>query len=85
VSTTVFEPIRYTHTRPEQWQQAAEAWHRWGPTLRHWLGPGTRLMLEAECSGRGYAQLGNCSREHRSPLTSVHALVCVGMSKNCAN
>ncbi|MCC7368675.1 MAG: class I SAM-dependent methyltransferase [Chloroflexi bacterium] len=42
-----FDPIAYKETTREQWQQAAEAWHRWGPTLKSWLGPATDVMLDA--------------------------------------
>ncbi len=41
-----FDPARYKSTTREQWQQAAEAWHRWGPTLERWLGDATTTMLE---------------------------------------
>ena len=46
MTTTAFDPVRYKDTTREQWQQAAEAWHRWGPTLHQWLEPATRLMLD---------------------------------------
>jgi SAM-dependent methyltransferase len=46
MTTTAFDPARYKATTREQWQRAAEAWHRWGPTLQHWLGPATQLMLD---------------------------------------
>ncbi|WP_339711855.1 class I SAM-dependent methyltransferase [uncultured Kriegella sp.] len=42
----VFEPKHYKTTTREQWQTAAEAWHRWHPTLKSWLGPATDLMLD---------------------------------------
>jgi SAM-dependent methyltransferase len=42
----VFDPVQYKETTREQWQQAAEAWHRWGPTLKSWLGPATEVMLD---------------------------------------
>jgi ubiquinone/menaquinone biosynthesis C-methylase UbiE len=42
----VFDPIHYKTTTREQWQTAAEAWHRWHPTLKTWLGPATNLMLD---------------------------------------
>ena len=48
-----FDPIRYKATTREQWQQAAEAWHRWGPTLDAWLGPATELMLDLAAIGPG--------------------------------
>ena len=41
-----FDPDKYKATTREQWQAAAEAWHRWGPTLQRWLGEATRVMLD---------------------------------------
>jgi SAM-dependent methyltransferase len=41
-----FDPIKYKETTKQQWQAAAEAWHRWGPTLAEWLGPATETMLD---------------------------------------
>jgi SAM-dependent methyltransferase len=41
-----FDPDRYKETTRQQWQEASEAWHRWGPTLHEWLGPATELMLD---------------------------------------
>lgn len=41
-----FDPIQYKQTTRQQWQDAAEAWHRWGPTLARWLGPSTEQMLD---------------------------------------
>jgi SAM-dependent methyltransferase len=41
-----FDPDQYKQTTRQQWQDAAEAWHRWGPTLGRWLGPSTELMLD---------------------------------------
>lgn len=46
MTTTAFDPVAYKQTTREQWQEAAEAWHRWGPTLERWLGPATELMLD---------------------------------------
>jgi SAM-dependent methyltransferase len=45
-TTPAFDPERYKQTTREQWQQAAEAWHRWGPTLERWLGEATTAMLD---------------------------------------
>jgi SAM-dependent methyltransferase len=42
----VFDPIKYKATTRDQWQSAAEAWHRWGPTLHRWLGDATTAMLD---------------------------------------
>jgi ubiquinone/menaquinone biosynthesis C-methylase UbiE len=46
MATAVFDPVKYKTTTREQWQNAAEAWHRWGPTLERWLGPATQEMLD---------------------------------------
>jgi len=43
---TSFDPIAYKRTTHDQWEAVAEAWHRWGPTLRAWLGPATERMLD---------------------------------------
>lgn len=45
-STPAFDPAKYKTTTTEQWQAAAEAWHRWAPTLAAWLGPSTETMLD---------------------------------------
>lgn len=42
-----FDPMRYKTTTRQQWEDAAEAWHRWGPTLEAWLGEATGRMLDA--------------------------------------
>lgn len=51
--TQTFDPIAYKGTTREQWDTVAEAWHRWGPTLRNWLGPATERMLDLAAVGRG--------------------------------
>jgi SAM-dependent methyltransferase len=43
---TTFDPIRFKETTRAQWQNAAEAWNAWGPTLSSWLGPATERMLD---------------------------------------
>ena len=52
-TAAAFDPTRYKSTTREQWQQAAEAWHRWGPTLEHWLGDATETMLDMAAVGPG--------------------------------
>jgi SAM-dependent methyltransferase len=42
-----FDPVQYKTTTRQQWEDAAEAWHRWGPTLERWLGEATERMLDA--------------------------------------
>src|SRR3954454_10048605 len=41
-----FDPTAYKRTTTEQWQAAAEPWHRWAPTLEAWLGDATETMLD---------------------------------------
>ncbi len=48
-----FDPAAYKRTTREQWQAAAEPWHRWGPTLEEWLGEATELMLDIAHVGAG--------------------------------
>lgn len=43
---TTFDPIKFKTTTRAQWENAAEAWHRWGPFLGGWLGPVTERMLD---------------------------------------
>jgi len=44
---TTFDAQRYKSTTRAQWEDAAEAWHRWGPAIEDWLGPATDRMLDA--------------------------------------
>ena len=46
MSTAEFDPAAYKRTTTDQWQAAAEPWHRWGPTLEGWLGEATETMLD---------------------------------------
>ncbi len=45
--TTTFDPQLYKATTRRQWEDAAEAWHRWGPIIEEWLGAATERMLDA--------------------------------------
>ncbi len=42
----LFDAVKYKQTTLQQWNTAAEAWHRWGPLLSRWLGPATETMLD---------------------------------------
>src|SRR4051794_19782797 len=46
LSTAPFDPLAYKRTTTDQWQVAAEPWHRWAPTLEAWLGKATETMLD---------------------------------------
>ena len=51
--TTTFDPVEFKKTTRAQWEQAAEAWHRWGPQIEDWLGDATRRMLDDTSIGEG--------------------------------
>lgn len=55
--TVTFDPARYKETTRAQWQDAAAAWHAWGPTLETWLDEATTLMLDAAGVTAGSAVL----------------------------
>jgi SAM-dependent methyltransferase len=48
-----FDPTQYKATTRQQWEDAAEAWHRWGPVLEDWLGAATDTMLDLADVGAG--------------------------------
>ena len=52
-----FDPVAFKETTRQQWQNAAEAWHRWTPTLQAWLGPITQAMLDQAADGPGGSAL----------------------------
>lgn len=49
----VFDPAKYKSTTRDQWDAAAEAWHRWGGLLGSWLGPATETMFDMVDIGSG--------------------------------
>jgi SAM-dependent methyltransferase len=48
-----FDPAAYKETTRTQWQDAAQAWHRWDPVFDRWLGTATKLMLDLAGVGEG--------------------------------
>ncbi|MFL5962344.1 MAG: class I SAM-dependent methyltransferase [Gaiellaceae bacterium] len=46
MATTTFDPVAYKEATRVQWQDAAQAWHRWDPVFDRWLGQATELMLD---------------------------------------
>ena len=46
VQTTTFDPTAFKASTRSQWQDAAEAWHRWGGFIGDWLGDATEAMVE---------------------------------------
>src|SRR5947208_2855947 len=65
-TTPTFDPVAYKTTTRSQWEQAAEAWHRWGPTLEVWLGPATELMLDLAAAGPRAARTVQPRRARRA-------------------
>ncbi|HEX9962030.1 MAG TPA: methyltransferase domain-containing protein, partial [Pyrinomonadaceae bacterium] len=53
IESPKFDPVKYKDTTKQQWQVAAEAWHRWGQILAAWLGPATEIMLDMAGVGSG--------------------------------
>jgi ubiquinone/menaquinone biosynthesis C-methylase UbiE len=53
MTATAFDPGAYKETTRQQWQDAAAAWHRFGPTLEAWLGEATEAMLDLAQIGPG--------------------------------
>jgi SAM-dependent methyltransferase len=43
---STFDAAKFKATTRNQWDSAAGAWHRWGPTLSAWLGPATEVMFD---------------------------------------
>ena len=46
IITCPLDPTAFKATTRAQWEAAAEAWHRWGPTIEDWLGAATERMLD---------------------------------------
>jgi hypothetical protein len=56
MSTTTkpaFDASTFKATTRAQWQEAAEAWHRWGPFVGTWLGDATEVMFDLARIGPG--------------------------------
>jgi SAM-dependent methyltransferase len=69
---TTFDPIRYKETTREQWQTAAAAWDRWGPTLGQWLGPATKVMLDLAGVATGGRVLDVAAGAGEQTITAAH-------------
>jgi ubiquinone/menaquinone biosynthesis C-methylase UbiE len=67
----VFDPEHYKTTTREQWQTAAEAWHRWHPTLKKWLGPATNIMLDMANVKKGYRVLDVAAGAGEQSITAA--------------
>ena len=41
-----FDPVAYKQAVTDEWQRAAEGWHRWIPAINAWLHGATEAMLD---------------------------------------
>ncbi len=67
----VFDPVKYKETTRQQWDTAAEAWHRWAPLLSRWLGPATDVMLDNAAIGEGSRVLDVAAGAGEQSLTAA--------------
>ena len=66
-----FDPVQYKTTTRQQWEDAAEAWYRWGPTIDEWLAESTERMLERAGVGRGASVLDIASGDGGQALAAA--------------
>jgi SAM-dependent methyltransferase len=78
MTATAFDPVKYKETTREQWQSAAEAWHRWGPTLGQWLGPATEIMLDMVDIGKGSRVLDVAAGAGEQTITTARRVGLAG-------
>lgn len=53
VQAPAFDADKFRQATRAQWENAAEAWDRWGPLLGRWLGAATEAMLDMARVGPG--------------------------------
>jgi ubiquinone/menaquinone biosynthesis C-methylase UbiE len=70
-TTSTFDPAVFKQTTEEQWQRAADAWHRWHPLIQTWLGPATEVMLDAARIGPGSRVLDVAAGAGEPALTAA--------------
>ena len=75
-----FDARTYKETTREQWQAAADAWHRWHPTLQEWLGPATDALLDMAGVGTGdhVLDIAAGAGQQRNQILVVNILFAVG-------
>ena len=70
--TTTFDPVAFKRTTREQWQEAADAWHGWGPAIERWLGTATDVMLDMADVGPGDRVLDVAAGAGGQSLVAAH-------------
>jgi ubiquinone/menaquinone biosynthesis C-methylase UbiE len=66
-----FDPITFKESTRQQWENVAEAWNRWGPTLQRWLEPATEAMLRMARISPGDRVLDVAGGSGEPALTAV--------------
>jgi SAM-dependent methyltransferase len=64
-----FDPVKYKETTRQQWDNVANAWHKWIPVVRRWAGPVTGLMLDVARIGPGSRVLDIAAGDGDQSLT----------------
>ncbi len=41
-----FDPVAYKQAVTQEWERAAQGWHRWIPSINEWLSDATGMMLD---------------------------------------
>ena len=62
-----FDPVAFKTTTRRQWQEAADAWHRWGDFIGSWLGDATEAMIDL---ARHRPRAAGCSTSRPGPASS---------------
>ncbi len=71
LTTPQFDPIKYKNTTRDQWQETADAWFRWSPTLNQWLGNATEKMLTMAGITTGYYVLDIAAGAGEQSITTA--------------
>lgn len=66
-----FDPITFKESTRQQWENVADAWNHWSPTLQRWLEPATEAMLEMARIGPGDRVLDVAGGSGEPALTAV--------------
>ena len=74
ITSPQFDAVKYKQTTFDQWQAAAEAWYRWSPLLRQWLGPATDKMLEMAGISEGHHVLDVAAGAGEQSVTAARKL-----------
>jgi ubiquinone/menaquinone biosynthesis C-methylase UbiE len=77
-ASQTFDAQRYKETTRQQWEDAAEAWHRWTPTIQDWLGPATRTMLDLAGVGPGARVLDIAAGAGEPAITAARRVTPTG-------